>query len=250
MTQNFAGYLPDVFTLPEHFWPASEIMLQLFVKIKNILSVFYEKKKPTPEIARKYFHMLDITGLIVYLDHDLEIYSCWICSIFIKYSIHTIPYAETDIWKQWNYKSPPPGIVNFVVILSATFSMPNFSFKLWQLANREHCCSVTVYSFSLWKLQSVAKTVSFLRVVAPWYNTVLAAAVLSRYVGSPVKISVTSTSLCLGTWLFFLIELYLYLVTEYNSFATAFFYFLLSLMNRVTWTNNEQTNTSCYTAVD
>lgn len=51
-------------------------MLQLFVKIKNILSVFYEKKKPTPEIARKYLHMLDITGLIVYLDHDLKIYSC------------------------------------------------------------------------------------------------------------------------------------------------------------------------------
>lgn len=167
--------------------------------------------------------MLDVTGLIVYLNHDLEIYSCWICSIFVKYNIHTIPYSETDIWKQWSYKSPPPGTVNFVVILSATFSMPNFSFKLWQLANREHCCSVTVYFFSSWKLQSVAKTVSFLRVVAPWYNTVLAAAVLSRYIGSPVKISVTSTSLCLGTWLFFLIELYLYLVTEYNSVATAFF---------------------------
>lgn len=45
MTQNFADYLPDVFMLPERFWPASEIMLQLFVKIKNILSVFYEKKK-------------------------------------------------------------------------------------------------------------------------------------------------------------------------------------------------------------
>lgn len=81
MTQNFAGYLPDVFTSPENFWPVSKIMLQLFFKIKNILSAFYEKR---PEITRKYFHTLDITDLIVYLDHDLKVYSSWICSIFVN----------------------------------------------------------------------------------------------------------------------------------------------------------------------
>lgn len=48
-------------------------MLQLFFKIKNILSAFYEER---PEITRKYFHMLDITDLNVYLDHDFKAYSC------------------------------------------------------------------------------------------------------------------------------------------------------------------------------
>lgn len=81
MTQNFAGYLPDVFTAPENFWPVSKIMLQLFFKIKNILSAFYEER---PEITRKYFHMLDITDLNVYLDHDFKAYSCWISSIIIN----------------------------------------------------------------------------------------------------------------------------------------------------------------------